>query len=60
MGKIIHSCSTHIEELLEIFLDEIEEMPVMDNIENAEMICSECEQRAKYRLSGSEVKAKWE
>ena len=59
MDKIMHSCRDHIEELLDVFLDEIKEMPLMEEIIGAE-ICEECQERALYRLLGSDVKAKWE
>lgn len=57
--QVIYSCSTHIEELLDIFLDEIEKMPVMEKI-STDVICHECQERAMYKLSGSGVKATWE
>ena len=59
MDKILYSCDDHIEELLDVFLDEVEEMPLMEEIMNAEK-CHKCQERAMYKLSGSEVKAKWE
>ena len=60
MDKVVYSCNEHIEELLEVFLDEIEEMPVMEEITVGNMICYECKKVASYRLSGSKVKATWE
>jgi len=60
MDRIIYSCSDHIEELLDVFLDENEEMPVMEEIKNAEVVCYECQKKALYKLSGSEVKTRWE
>ena len=60
MNRTIYSCHDHIEELLEVFLDEIEEMPVMEEIRDADLVCHECGHLARYQLLGSEVKAKWE
>jgi len=60
MTKVIYSCTDHIEELLEVFLDEVEEMPVMETIIGDEIICNECQVIAKYKLLGSEVKVEWE
>ena len=60
MDKIICSCNDHIEEILDIFLDEIEKMPVMEAISDADLRCRECQEMAVYKLSGSEVEAKWE
>lgn len=60
MDKVIYSCSDHIEELLEVFLDEAEEMPVMEDISDVDVVCYECQELARYKLSGSEVKATWE
>ena len=59
MGKVIYSCNEHIEELLDVFLDEACEMPVMEGI-TVEGACHECQKMALYKLSGSEVEAKWE
>ena len=56
----MYSCAEHIEFVLDIFLDEIEEMPVMEEISEAGVACAECERMAQYRLSGSEVKVRWE
>lgn len=58
--KIIYSCIDHVEDLLEVFLDEVEEMPVMEEIIDVQFVCHECQEMARYKLSGSEVKAKWE
>lgn len=60
MDKIMYSCNNHIEEILDIFLDEKEEMPVMEAINGATVRCYECQEIAVYKLSGSEVEAKWE
>lgn len=66
MNKIRYSCAEHIEEILEIFLDETEELPVMESINEQstskenEIICDQCELKALYQLLGSEVKATWE
>jgi len=73
MASVIYSCAEHIDELLEFFLDESEEMPIMDELEEINGLCDErekvaspqftcdkCELSALYRLSGSEVKARWE
>ena len=60
MDRVIYSCAEHIEELLDIYLDEEEEMPVMEKTINAEDGCHECQEQALYKLSGSEVKTKWE
>lgn len=60
MDKIIYSCALHVEELLEFFLDENEEMPVMEETVNDQMTCHECQEKAVYQLLGSEVKTTWE
>lgn len=60
MDKVIYSCIDHIEELLEVFLDEVERMPVMEEISDSDVVCYECQELAKYKLLGSEVKATWE
>jgi len=60
MDKKIYSCELHIEELLEVFLDDFEEMPVMNEVKDAKMACHECMEVAKYQLLGSEVKTTWE
>jgi len=60
MNKVIYSCTDHIEELLDVFLDENEELPVMEEVLDAKIVCHECQGLALYRLSGSEVKAIWE
>ena len=60
MTKMMYSCNEHIEELLDIFLDENEEMPVMEKIIDMKVICHECQTWAVYQLLGSEVKTKWE
>jgi len=76
MGRAIYGCVSHIEELLDVFLDEFEELPIMEKIIDTETMCDEyqelatpqesyitcdkCESRAVYELLGSEVKAKWE
>ena len=76
MDRIMYSCAEHIEELLEVFLDENEEMPVMEEVKDAEVICCECQERARpqenyiicdkcevravYKLLGSEVRTRWE
>ena len=59
MDKIIHSCKEHIEELLDVFLDENNEMPLMEEVLDDQK-CYECQERASYKLLGSEVKGKWE
>lgn len=59
MGKTIYSCSIHIEELLDVFLDDTSEMPVMEEANNGVM-CYECQEQAIYKLSGSDVKAIWD
>ena len=60
MDKIIYSCNDHIEDLLDFFLDEIEEMPLMEEIKKPEIMCHECKEQALYMLLRSDVKAKWE
>jgi len=60
MNKIIHSCNEHIEDLLDVFLDENNELPLMEEVESYEIKCHECQKMARYKLLGSEVKAKWE
>ena len=60
MDKMIYSCEMHIEELLDVFLDEVCEMPVMEKMTDNKRACDECMQSAMYRLSRSEVKATWE
>jgi len=60
MDKIVYSCENHIEELLEIFLDESEEMPIMNEVKDAKMACVKCKKMANYELLGSEVKTVWE
>jgi len=60
MDKIIHSCSSHIEELLDFFLDETYELPLLEEVGDTETVCQKCQQMAVYKLSGSEVKGKWE
>ena len=60
MDRAIHSCNDHIEELLDAFLDEICEMPLMEAILDTEIMCYKCQEKALYELSGSEVKTKWE
>jgi len=60
MNRIIYSCEWHMEELLEVFLDENEEMPIMSEVAHTGIGCRECEKKAKYQLSGSEVKVAWE
>ena len=65
MSRIIYSCAEHVEEIIDIFLDEVCEMPVMEVVEEVEFIentitCNICDLGALYRLSGSEVKTKWE
>ena len=60
MNKMSYSCADHVEELLEVYLDEIEEMPIMEKAVAAEVVCHKCKEKALYKISGSEVKAKWE
>jgi len=60
MDRVIYSCAEHIEELLDVFLDENEEMPVMEETMDTEVACHECQKQALYKLLGSEVKTKWE
>ena len=66
MERVIYSCDEHIEELLDVYLDETYEMPIMEDMvdivdvryENYN-ICHNCDRRALYKLSGSGVKVKW-
>jgi len=60
MDRAIYSCINHIEEILDIYLDEIEKMPLMEEISDAKIVCHECQEMARYKLSGSEVEVKWE
>ena len=60
MDKIIYSCSGHIDELLDVFLNEICEMPLLEEIIGAERECHKCHAQALYKLLRSEVKVKWE
>ena len=60
MDRVIYSCADHIEELLDVFLDENEEMPVMEEVGDAKVMCRECQEQALYKLLGSEVKTRWE
>ena len=73
MDKVIYSCSKHIEELLDVFLDETYEMPIMETasstgnprhgpqeLANYQGNCAICNMKAVYKLSGSEVKVEWE
>jgi CxxH/CxxC protein (TIGR04129 family) len=60
MDRVIYSCTEHIEDLLDVFLDEVEEMPVIEKVAHTEVVCHECQKQAFYKLSGSEVKTKWE
>ena len=60
MDRVVYSCSEHIEELLDVFLDEVEEMPIMEKLLDDEAGCHECQKQALYKLSGSEVKTRWE
>jgi len=47
MDRVIYSCSAHIEELLDVFLDENEEMPIMEEMmDDAEVVCHECQEKA--------------
>ena len=56
----MHSCREHIEESLDIYLDEFEEMPIMDGINNPSLKCHVCQKVADYQLGKSGVKASWE
>jgi len=60
MDKLINSCPEHIEYLLDLFIDENHEMPIMDKIVDSKIVCHECQNKAMYMLSGSEVKAIWD
>ena len=60
VDEIIYSCGEHVEEILEILIDEFEVMPLMNQVNDAEKLCQKCENTAEYQLLGSEVKAKWE
>ena len=60
MDKVIYGCAAHIEDLLDVFLDEVEEMPVMAEISDTDAMCHECQERALYQLFGSDVKTQWE
>jgi len=60
MNKFIYSCASHIEELLEAFLDEIEEMPIIEKATRAGVECHKCQGKSLYKIFGSEVKTKWE
>ena len=56
----MYGCGAHIEEILDVFLDETEEMPIMEEIRDDQFLCDECQEQAFYRLLGSDVKATWE
>lgn len=56
----MNGCDVHIEELLEMFLDEFEVMPVMNEIKDARVLCCECGKMARYELLQSDVKTTWE
>jgi len=58
--KQMYGCSQHIEEMLDIFIDEFEIMPVMTEVSVSHQLCCACEAPAIYQLTGSEVKATWQ
>jgi len=60
MDKVINSCSNHIDELLDFFLDETCIMPIMEEIVDKSITCYECQKQAMYKLLGSGVKAIWD
>lgn len=60
MNKRIYSCENHIEDLLDVYLDEVEQLPVLEKITTDAATCSECQETATYLLSESEVDAIWE
>ncbi|MCL1989752.1 MAG: CxxH/CxxC protein [Defluviitaleaceae bacterium] len=59
MSNVIYSCIKHVEELLDVFLDEIEELPLIEEVAGVKVLCHKCQEIAVYKLSGSEVKATW-
>jgi CxxH/CxxC protein (TIGR04129 family) len=56
----MRSCQNHIEEILDIFMDDREEMPVMEQIDGETLTCQICGEKAMYQLLQSGVKTSWE
>ena len=60
MEKERYACKEHVEELLEMFLDEASEMPVLVALKGKQQPCEICGTRSVYELKGSDVKTTWE
>ena len=56
----MNSCQKHIEAILDIFMDELEEMPLMEQVDEANLQCQICGEKALYRLAVTGVKARWD
>ena len=53
-----YSCEEHVDEMIDIFLDEGNEMPIM--VESKNDVCDACDRVAMYGFYGSDVKGEWE
>jgi len=60
MIDAVYCCFGHIEECLESFLDEFENMPILEKNDRASEKCNFCKNDADYKLVKSEVRASWE
>jgi len=60
MVKKHFSCHEHIDALIDIFLDEYETMPVMNQLTKTDETCEQCKQQATYELTESDVKISWD
>jgi len=60
MVKKTFSCADHIDEFIDIFLDEYESMPILNQLQNNNNNCNICAKIANYELLESEVNITWE
>ena len=60
MKKLKFSCSGHVDELVDDFLEEVYQMPIIEEVYHTEVSCDLCDQIAIYQLTGSDVKITWE
>ena len=56
----MHSCLEHIDHAIDVYLDEYEEMPVLNELKDSNAKCHFCQQTAHYELERSGVKGTWE
>jgi len=60
MKKNIQACESHIEILIDSYLDDFEIMPIIKKNEDLNLHCSKCDNLSLYTLLESDVKTQWQ